>query len=138
MKEKTIRKQAIFSPSLTRAWKLHIFTANETITNLTKYELTQEKSDLLRAGLNFSIQIKFENPKSSLPLKKLFVQFLTTLNPSKPKVGSKRISRTLLILIFTTTNLLHLHYVNIASYETLGRIKILLYENSIKEMELSS
>ena len=87
MKEKTTRKQAIFSPSLTRDCNLPIFTVNETITNLTKYELTQEKSDLLRAGLNFSIQIKFENPKSSLPLKKLLVQFLTTLNPRKPKLG---------------------------------------------------
>ena len=32
--------------SLTRDCKLPIFTANETITNLTKYELTQEESDL--------------------------------------------------------------------------------------------
>ena len=33
---------------------LPIFTANETITNLTQYELSQE-SDLLKAGLYFSI-----------------------------------------------------------------------------------
>ena len=31
-------------------------------------------------------QIKFENPKSSLPLKTFIVHFLTTLNPRKPKV----------------------------------------------------
>ena len=31
-------------------------------------------------------QIKFENPKSSLPLKRFIVHFLTTLNPRKPKV----------------------------------------------------
>ena len=31
-------------------------TANETITNLTQYELFQEESDLLKAGLYFSVQ----------------------------------------------------------------------------------
>ena len=33
-----------------------------------------------------SKQIKFENPKSSLPLKTFIIHFLTTLNPRKPKV----------------------------------------------------
>ena len=33
-----------------------------------------------------SNQIKFENLKSSLPLKRFTVHFLTTLNPRKPKV----------------------------------------------------
>ena len=33
-----------------------------------------------------SNQIKFENPKSSLPLKRFIVRFLTTLNLRKPKV----------------------------------------------------
>ena len=33
-----------------------------------------------------SNQTKFENPKSSLPLKRFIVHFLTTLNPRKPKV----------------------------------------------------
>ena len=42
--------------SLTRDCKLPIFTANETITNLTQYELSQEESDLLKAVLYFSIQ----------------------------------------------------------------------------------
>ena len=35
---------------------LPIFTANETITNLTQYELSQQESDLLKAGLYFSVQ----------------------------------------------------------------------------------
>ena len=30
--------------------------ANKTITNLTRYELSQEESDLLKTGLYFSIQ----------------------------------------------------------------------------------
>ena len=42
--------------SLTRDCNLPTFTANETITNLTQYELSQEESDLLKAGLYFLIQ----------------------------------------------------------------------------------
>ena len=42
--------------SLTKDCSLPIFTANETITNLTQYELSKEESDLLKAGLYFSIQ----------------------------------------------------------------------------------
>ena len=72
--------------SLTRNCSLPTFTSNETITNLTQYQLSQEEADLLKAGLYFSIQPdKFENPKSSLPLKRLMVLLLTTLNPRKLK-----------------------------------------------------
>ena len=39
----------------TRGYSLPIFTANETITNFTQYEWSQEESDLLKAGLYFSI-----------------------------------------------------------------------------------
>ena len=53
-------------------------TANETITNLTQYELSQEEIDLLKAGLYFSIQ----SDKS-----RQSVLLLTILNPRKPKVG---------------------------------------------------
>ena len=42
--------------SLTRGCSLPILTTNETITNLTQYELRQKESDLLKAGLYFSIQ----------------------------------------------------------------------------------
>ena len=35
---------------------LPIFTAIKTITNLTQYELSQEESDILKAGLYFSVQ----------------------------------------------------------------------------------
>ena len=73
--------------SLTKDCNVSKFTANETIASFMQYELSQEESDLLKAGLYFSIQkIKFENPKSSLPLKRFVVCFLTTLNPRKPKV----------------------------------------------------
>ena len=42
--------------SLTRSCSLPIFTANETITNFTQYELSQVETDLVKAGLYFSIQ----------------------------------------------------------------------------------
>ena len=42
--------------SLTKHCNLPIFIANGTITNLTQYELSQEESDLIKAGLYFSIQ----------------------------------------------------------------------------------
>ena len=38
---------------LRRDCSLHILTANETITNLTQYELSQEESYLIKAGLFF-------------------------------------------------------------------------------------
>ena len=39
-----------------RDCNLSKFTANKTITNLMQYELSQEESNLLKAGLYFSIQ----------------------------------------------------------------------------------
>ena len=51
-----------------------------------------------------SNQMKFENPNSSLPLKRFIIGFLTTLNPRKPNVKQKCISRILLTLTFTTKN----------------------------------
>ena len=68
-----------------------------------------------------SNQINFENLKSSLPLKRFIFRSSTTLNPKKLKVRSKCISCTLLILMSTTTNPLHVYYVNIASYKILKK-----------------
>ena len=42
--------------SLRRDCYLPILKVSETNTNLTQYELSQEESDLLKAGLQFSIQ----------------------------------------------------------------------------------
>ena len=42
--------------SLSRGCSLPIFTGNETITNLAQYELSQEETDLLNAGLYFQTQ----------------------------------------------------------------------------------
>ena len=85
--QKSLYTQQKKLSSLTIDCNLPIFTANQTITNLTQYELSQEESDLLKAGYTFqSNQIKLENPKSSLPLKRFIVHFLATLNLRKPKV----------------------------------------------------
>ena len=54
--QKSLYTQQKNLSSLTRDCSLPIFTANETITNLTQYELSQEESDLLKASLYFSIQ----------------------------------------------------------------------------------
>ena len=84
--QKSLYTQQKKLSSLTRDCNLPIFTSNETITNLTEYELSQEEYDLLKQLSTFqSNHIKFENPKSSLPLKRFFIRFLTTSNPRKPK-----------------------------------------------------
>ena len=53
-----------------RNCSLPIFTANETITNLTQFEFSQEESDLFKASLYFSIQphnnLKSEETKSQI------------------------------------------------------------------------
>ena len=54
--QKSLYTQQKNLSSLTRNCNLPIFTANETITNHTQYKLSQEESDLLKAGLYFSIQ----------------------------------------------------------------------------------
>ena len=46
----------VFNKRTMRGCSLPIFTANQTITNLTQYELSQEESSLLKAGLYFSFQ----------------------------------------------------------------------------------
>ena len=83
--EKSLYTQQKKLSSLRRDCNLPIFTANKTITNLTQYKLSQEESDLLKAGLYFSIQPD-KILKSSLLLKRFIVRFLITLNQRKPKV----------------------------------------------------
>ena len=54
--QKSLYTQQKKLSSLTRDCNLPIFTANETINNLTQYVLFQEESDWLKSGLYFSIQ----------------------------------------------------------------------------------
>ena len=100
--------------------------ANETITNLTQYELSQEESDLLKAGLYFSIQPgKIRKSEIFTTFEKIHRSFLNNLKPEETKSQIKAHLSYLATSYFLTTNLLHVCYVNIASYGTLTRIKIL-------------
>ena len=72
--------------SLTRDCKLPIFTANETITNLMQYELSQEESDLLKAGLYFSIQPdKIRKSEIFTTFEKIHRSFLNNLKSEETK-----------------------------------------------------
>ena len=84
-----------------------MFAANETMTNLTLYELSQKESNLLKAGLYFSIQPdKIRKSKIFTTFEKIHRSFLNSLISEETKSQIKRISRILLILNFTTINLL--------------------------------
>ena len=71
---------------MTRDCNLPIFTANETITNLTQYELSQEESDLLKAGLYFSVQPD-KSRKSEIfsTFEKIYHSFLNSLKSEETK-----------------------------------------------------
>ena len=63
-----------------------IFTANETITNLTQYELSHEKSDLLNSGLHFSIQPgKIRKFEIFTSFEKIHCSFLNNLKSEETK-----------------------------------------------------
>ena len=72
--------------SLTRDCNLPIFTANKTITNLTQYELSQEESYLLKAGLYFSVQPdKIQKSKTFTASEKIHRLFLNNLKSEETK-----------------------------------------------------
>ena len=72
--------------SLTWDCNLPIFTANETITNPTQYELSQEESDLLKAGLYFSIQPdKIRKSEIFITFEKIYRSFLNNLKSQETK-----------------------------------------------------
>ena len=69
-----------------RDCNLPIFTANETITNLTQCELFQEQSDLLKAGLYFSIQPdKIRNSEIFTAFEKIYRSLLINLKSEEIK-----------------------------------------------------
>ena len=73
--------------SLKRSCSLPTFIANETITNLTQYELSQEESSIFKAGLHFSIQPdKLRKSKIHYLLKSFIVHLSITLNPRELEV----------------------------------------------------
>ena len=71
---------------LTRDCSLPIFTANKSITNLMQYEPSQEESDLLKAGLYFSIQPdKIRKSKIFSTFEKIHRSFINNLKSEKTK-----------------------------------------------------
>ena len=69
-----------------RGYSLPIFTANETITNLTQYELSQEESDLLKAVLYFSIQPhKIRKSEIFTTFEKIHRSFIDNLKSKETK-----------------------------------------------------
>ena len=69
-----------------RDCNLPIFTANETITNLTQCELFQEQSDLLKAGLYISIQPdKIRKSEIFTAFEKIYLSLLINLKSEEIK-----------------------------------------------------
>ena len=84
--QKSLYTQQKKLSSLTRDCNLPIFTANETITNLTQYELSQEESDLLKTGLYFSIQPgKVQKFEIFTTFEKIHRSFLNNLKSKETK-----------------------------------------------------
>ena len=72
--------------SLMRDCKLPIFTASKTITNLTQYGLSQEESDLLKAGLYLLIRPdKIRKSEIFITFEKIHRSFLTKLKSEETK-----------------------------------------------------
>ena len=84
--QKSLYTQQKKLSSQTRDCSLPIFTANETITNLTQYELSQEESDLLKAGFYFSIQPdKIRKSDIFATFEKIHCSFLNNLKSKEAK-----------------------------------------------------
>ena len=72
--------------SMTSDCNLPIFTPNETIANLMQYELSHEESDLLKAGLYFSIQTdKIRKCEIFTTFEKIHRSFLNNLKSEERK-----------------------------------------------------
>ena len=101
-------QQKKLSP-LTRYCSLPIFTANETVTNLTQYEISQEESDLLKAGLYFSIQSdKIRKCKIFTTFEKIHRSFINNLKSEETK---SKINAHLSYLAKPTPRILRQHRV---------------------------
>ena len=88
--QKSLYTQQKHLSSLTRKCNLPIFTANETVTKLTQYELSQEESDLLKAALYFSIQPdKIRKSEIFTTFEKVHLSFLNKLKSDETKSHKK-------------------------------------------------
>ena len=86
LRKKSLHTQQKKLSSRTRDCNFSIFTADEAITNLTQYKLSQEKSDLLKVGLYFSIQPhKIRKSKIFTTFEKIHRSFLNNLKSEETK-----------------------------------------------------
>ena len=119
-------QQKKLSP-LTRNCNLPIFAANKILSNLTQYTSSQEESDLLKAGLYFSIQPDiFRKSQVFTTFEKIFRSFLNNLKSEETKCQIKAHLSYLANSIFTTTSLLLIYYVKFVFYKTSEKMKISL------------
>ena len=69
-----------------RNCSLPTFTSNKTIANLTQYELNQEESHLLKAGLYFFIQLdKIQKSQIFTTFEKIHHSFINNLKSKETK-----------------------------------------------------
>ena len=88
--QKSLFNQQNKLSSPARDYNLPIFTANKIITNLLQYELSQEESDLLKAGLYFSIQPdKIQKSEIFTTFEKIHRLFLNNLTSEETKTHIK-------------------------------------------------
>ena len=86
MLQKLLNTQQKKLSSLKRDCNLPIFTANKTITNLKQYELSQEESHFVKAGLYFSIQPdKIRKSEIFTTFEKIHLLFLNNLKSEETK-----------------------------------------------------
>ena len=98
-------------------------------TNLTQYELFQEESDLIKAGLYFSIpQDKIRKLEIFTTFGKIHHSFLNNLKSEETKCQIKAHPSHLASSNFVTANLLHVYYVNIVCYKTLETLLKKLFQ----------
>ena len=117
--------------------QLTIFTTSETITNLTQYELSQEESALLKAGLYFSIPPdKIRKSELSTTFEKIHRSFLNKLKSEETKSQIKAhlsyLDNSYFYDYKPSPRILRQHRV----LRNLRKNKELLQRNPIKELEL--
>ena len=105
-----------------RDCNLPIFTANETITNLTQYELSQEESDLLKVGLYFSIQPdKIRKCEIFTTFKKIHRSSLNNLKSEETK----------------SQIIAHLSYLAISYFNNYKPLRILCQNRVLRNLRMS-
>ena len=110
-----------------RDCNLPIFIANKTITNLTQYKLSQEESNLLKAGLYISIQPhKIRKSEIFTTFERIHCSFLNNLKSEKTKSQIKaylsNLANSYIYNYKPPPSILHQHRV----LENLRKNKILL------------